>query len=175
MKTISTVSSICVAGLLAGCAQTPSGAGQVLAQAAAQQAVGTLTGSSSQLGLVTLLVDKLGVNPQQALGGAGSIFALAQQYMNPSDFTQLSGSIPGMDQYLGAVPQSSGSNVLLGSAATLLGGQNSGLGKLAALGGSFQSLGMNANMASQFVPVVLQYVQGQGGSGAMSLLQRALY
>jgi len=175
MKTIAIVSTISVAGLLAGCAQTPSTAGQTLAQVAAQQAVGALTGSSSQLGLVTMLVNQLGVSPQQALGGAGSIFALAQQYMNPSDFTQLSGSIPGMDQYLGAVPQGSGSNLLLGSAATLLGGQNSGLGKLAALSGSFQSLGLNANMASQFVPVVLQYVQGQSGSGAMSLLQRALY
>jgi hypothetical protein len=30
-------------------------------------------------------------------------------------------------------------------------------------------------MINQFVPVVLKYVQGQGGAGAMSLLQNALY
>jgi hypothetical protein len=49
------------------------------------------------------------------------------------------------------------------------------LGDLAALAGSFQTLGMNTNMITQFVPLVLQYVQGQSGAGAMSLLQSALY
>jgi len=34
---------------------------------------------------------------------------------------------------------------------------------------------MNPSMVSQFVPVVLQYVQNQSGAGAMSLLERALY
>lgn len=130
---------------------------------------------SPEAGLVNILVDQLGVNSQQAMGGVGSIFSLAQQRMNPSDFMQLSGSVPGMDQYLSAVPQPSSSSVLFGSAAGLLGGQANGLGNLAALAGSFQSLGMSTNMIGQFVPVVLQYVQGQSGQAAMSLLQSALY
>lgn len=137
-----------------------------------------LTGAvanTSGLGLVDLLVNQLGVNSQQALGGVGSIFALAQQRMNPNDFMQLTGTVPGMNQYLSAVPQPASSNFLFGSAAGLMGGQAGALGNLAALAGSFQSLGMNADMIGQFVPVVLQYVQSQGGPAAMSLLQNSLY
>lgn len=126
-------------------------------------------------GLVNMLVNQLGINSQQAMGGVGSIFSLAQQRMNPGDFMQLSGSVPGMNQYLSAVPQPSSSSLLFGSAANLMGDQAGGLGSLAALAGSFQSLGMSTNMIGQFVPVVLQYVQGQSGPAAMNLLQSALY
>lgn len=132
-------------------------------------------GVATELGLVNILVGQLGISPQQALGGVGSIFSVAQQRMNPGDFSQLGNSVPGMDQYLSAVPQrvaQSESSALLGAAGTLMGGQ---LGGLAALAGSFQSLGMSPSMVSQFVPVVLQYVQNQSGAGAMSLLERALY
>ncbi|AEG02060.1 DUF2780 domain-containing protein [Methylomonas methanica] len=144
---------------------------------AVQQAVNPnpVAATSPETGLVNLLVNQLGVNSQQAMGGVGSIFSLAQQRMNPGDFMQLSGSVPGMNQYLSAVPQPSSSSVLLGSAASLMGDQVGGLGSLAALAGSFQSLGMSTNMIGQFVPMVLQYVQGQSGPAAMSLLQSVLY
>lgn len=132
-------------------------------------------GMATELGLVNILVGQLGISPQQALGGVGSIFSVAQQRMSPGDFSQLGNSVPGMDRYLSAVPQrvaQSESSGLLGVAGDMMGGQ---LGGLAALAGSFQSLGMNPSMVGQFVPVVLQYVQTQSGAGAMSLLERALY
>ncbi|WP_446808092.1 DUF2780 domain-containing protein [Methylomonas sp. 2BW1-5-20] len=140
---------------------------------AASQAAGT--GASVEQGLINILVGQLGISPQQALGGVGSIFSVAQQRMSPGDFSQLSTSVPGMDQYLSSVPQqiaASGSSSLLGAAGNMMGGQ---YGSLAALAGSFQTLGMNPSMVSQFVPVVLQYVQNQSGASAMNLLQNALY
>lgn len=158
-----------------GAPQTPMVAPTSLPAVAA---VNPLTGSaanSAQSGLIGVLVNQLGINSQQAMGGAGSIFSLAQQHMNPADFMQLRGTMPGIDQYLSAVPQPTSTGLLLGSAANLLGGQSSELGRLAALAGSFQSLGMNANMISQFVPVVLQYIQAQSGPAMMGLLQSALY
>ncbi|MCK9608942.1 MAG: DUF2780 domain-containing protein [Methylomonas sp.] len=171
---------------LAGCAPAQQQSNQNWAlggqQAPAVQQVVNLntaaaasTAASPETGLVNMLVNQLGVNSQQAMGGAGSIFSLAQQRMNPGDFMQLSGSVPGMNQYLSAVPQPSSSSLLFGSAANLMGDQAGGLGNLAALAGSFQSLGMNTNLIGRFVPVVLQYVQGQSGPAAMSLLQSALY
>jgi len=48
------------------------------------------------------------------------------------------------------------------------------LGRLASLAGSFQSLGLNSDMVSRFIPVILQSVQSQGGSATMGLLQSAL-
>lgn len=149
-----------------GLPQTGTGMGGI---AGSVPAVGTP-------GLVDILVRQLGITNEQALGGAGSIFSVAQQHLSVSDFTKLSGAVPGMDQYLAAAPKAaastSGSAGLLGAAGTALGG--SSLGSMAALAGSFQSLGLSPGMVGQFVPVVLDYVQGQGGSSAMGLLQSAL-
>lgn len=191
MKHFMTLMGVGAVLTIAGCAPAQQNTGQTFAQIAAQmpavqQAATTsavmnnplATASSSAIqnsGLVNVLVNQLGVNQQQAMGGVGSIFSLAQQRMNPTDFMQLRGNVPGMDQYLSAVPEPSSSSLLIGSAASMLGGQAGGLGNLAALAGSFQTLGMNTNMITQFVPLVLQYVQGQSGAGAMSLLQSALY
>ena len=191
MKRFKSLTIVGVVLTIVGCAPAQQNTGQTFAQAASQapavQQAATansivnnpLAAASSsavpESGLVNTLVNQLGVNQQQAMGGVGSIFSLAQQRMNPTDFMQLRGNVPGIDQYLSAVPEPSSSSLLIGSAASMLGGQTGGLGNLAALAGSFQTLGMNSNMIAQFVPVVLQYVQGQSGAGAMSLLQSALY
>ncbi|MGZ4998882.1 MAG: DUF2780 domain-containing protein [Methylomonas sp.] len=149
--------------------------GDTLAQGATQSPALASSNPSSELGLVNTLVDRFGINSQQALGGVGSIFALAQQRMKPEDFMQLSSSVPGMDRYLSSVPGSTSSVSWLSSEAELMADKNNSLGSLTALTGSFQTLGMNADMISQFVPVVLQHVQTESGPTAMSLLLEALY
>jgi hypothetical protein len=133
-------------------------------------------GGSQAPSLVGILVQQLGISPQQATGGAGSIFSLAKQSMSPASFGQVSNAVPGMGQLLAAAPALGGSTTgtgsLMGSAASALGG--SSLGNMAALAGSFQSLGMGSGMMNQFLPIILQYVQGTGGSSTMGLLQSAL-
>lgn len=189
MKNVNIYGVACAALVLSACAPVQQPTGQTIALGGAQNAVlpqapaaigstgAAVAGIGNELSLINILVGQLGISPQQALGGVGSIFSVAQQRMNPGDFSQLSGSVPGMDRYLSSAPQlpANGANAgLLGAAGSLLGGQNNALGSLAALAGSFQSLGMNPSMVSQFLPVVLQYVQNQGGAGTMSLLQSAL-
>lgn len=181
MKYVMSYTLVGAVAWLAGCTPAQQQTNQNWAGGQQAPAVNLYTAAvasapvSQETALVNILMNQLGVNSQQAMGGVGSIFSLAQQRMNPGDFMQLSGSVPNMNQYLSAVPQPSSSSVLLGSAASLMGDQAGGLGNLATLAGSFQSLGMNASMIGQFVPVVLQYVQGQSGQAAMSLLQSALY
>ena len=68
----------------------------------------------NQIGLVDMLVHKLGVSPQQALGGAGAIFQAAKGNMNPQAFASLSQSVPGMSTMLGAAPSVSGASGLGG-------------------------------------------------------------
>ncbi len=134
-------------------------------------------GTVAELALINILTGQLGINPQQAMGGAGSIFQVAQQRMQPGDFSRLSSAVPGMDQYLAAVPSQvapNGSNALWNAAGNLMGGPSSNLGSLVSLVGTFQTLGMNTDMIGRFVPVMLQYVQQQGGSATMSLLETAL-
>lgn len=188
---------------LSGCAgsgmntRTALTAAQVLAQANAQPAapaypatpqaavpaypgmagaaVAAATGQAP--GLTDLLTGRLGISPQQATGAAGAVFGLARQRMAPASFGQLARTVPGMNQYLAAAPRvpygvPSG---LAGTAGALLGNQGGTLGSLAVLAGAFQSLGLNYDMIGQLVPVLLQYVQTQGGAGTMGLLQSALY
>jgi len=177
--------TISVMLFMGGCAPAKQQVNQNWAQNAGAQQTANVANAATlasatnvvpaSTGLVDVLVSRLGINAEQAMGGAGSVFSLAQQRMRPEDFMQLSSSVPGVDQYLAAVPAPSSSNVLWGSAANMLGGEQSGLGNLVGLVGSFQRLGMDSTMISQFVPLVLQYVQGQSGPAAMSLLQNALY
>jgi len=128
--------------------------------------------------LVDTLVRQLGITPEQASGGAGSIFSMAKQGMNSADFAKVSTAVPGMNELLAAAPSqaapSSNMTGLMGMAASALGGSGSSVGRLASLAGSFQSLGLNSGMVSRFIPVILQSVQSQGGSATMGLLQSAL-
>lgn len=194
MKRLTSMAAIAAVAAFVGCApQTPSvpqtgglgipSAGTAAGQAVNSGAAGALKSTTTTAAipqgasLTDVLVQKLGVSPTQATGGAGAIFSTAQKSMSVSDFAQVSKAVPGMDQYLAAAPSSTAapaSNAagLLGAASSALGGSN--LGTLASLAGSFQSLGLNSGMASQFIPVVLQYVQTQGGSSTMGLLQSAL-
>lgn len=121
---------------------------------------------AAQIGLVDILVHRLGVSPQQALGGAGAIFQMAQSKMNPQAFSTLSRSIPGMDTMLGAAPSMSGLSSLAGG--------NSTLGNAAALAASFKQLNLSPDMVGQFIPVITNYVSKASGQATANLLQSAL-
>ena len=130
---------------------------------------------AKDLELTNLLVNQLDVTPQQATGGAGSMFSLAQKNLEPGQFSKIADAVPGMESFLAAAPEkekSSGSS-LLGAGASILGGDSSGSG-LAGLASSFSSLGMDGDMTSKFVPVVLDYVKQKGGDMAMGLLKKAI-
>ena len=129
--------------------------------------------------LVSALSSKLGITPEQATGGAGALLGLAQGKLSAEQNKALAAAIPELDQLLAAAPQTktSEATALLGQASSLLGdsaGDLSGLGQLAALAPAFESLGLSPAMVQQFVPVVLDVVNQQGGSSLMAALQSAL-
>jgi Protein of unknown function VcgC/VcgE (DUF2780) len=192
MKILTTIVAIAMIETLAGCATAPQNVAQTsnaaLPSAATTVAkqlpplgtagiAGSAASATQPAGLVNILVQRLGVTPQQATGGAGSIFSMAKQSMSSANFSQVSKAVPGMAQYLAAAPSlgapTSGGG-LMGAAASALGGGGGALGNMAALAGSFQNLGLDSGMMGKFIPVILQYVQNQGGSSAMSLLQGAI-
>ena len=129
------------------------------------------TGRAQTSELIGLLTSQLGVTEQQATGGAGSLFGFAKEQMGVSDFDVVSSALPGVDSLIGAAPDTGSS--ALGSASSLLGGSSGGLGDMAGIAGSFSDLGMSPDMASQFVPVILEYAQSAGSEQAMQLLQGA--
>ena len=127
--------------------------------------------------LIGLLTQGLGVNEDQAKGGTGLIFQLAKQQLGDSDFAQVANVIPGLDELLGAAPkEETGMMSAIGGLAGALGGGGT-LGKLAglaSLAGGFDQLGLKPDMISQFLPIILSFVQNQGGDSIKDLLEGVL-
>lgn len=112
------------------------------------------------------------------------MFNLAKDKSGSGDFQQLTDAIPGIQDLLGATPKSEAASVsgglmgALGSVASSfgggLGGKMEGLGDLAKLAGGFSQLGLSSDMVGKFVPVVLSFVQNQGGDAMRSMLEKVL-
>ena len=131
----------------------------------------TSTTGINQISLVDILVHRLNISPQQALGGAGAIFQMAQGSMNPQAFATLSKSVPGMDSMLNAAPAMSN---LSGGLSSLMGENNNSLGNVTALAASFQQLNLSPDMVNQFIPIITNYVSKTSGQATANLLQSAL-
>ena len=61
---------------------------------------------------------------------------------------------------------------MLGGVASALGGSE--LGNLASLASGFSKLDLDAGMIGKFIPIVLNYLQSQGGDGLVSLVKGVL-
>lgn len=111
--------------------------------------------------LTNLLVQRLGVTPQQAMGGAGALLQVAKTRMNPEAFAKLSTQVPDVQQLMAAVPalkQQSGLGGLAGKLASLS-GENS-ISSLITAVSIFKQLGMKPETIQKFTPVVVDYVRG---------------
>jgi hypothetical protein len=122
--------------------------------------------------LIDLLTKNLGVTETQAKGGAGLLFKQAQGKLGSTDFSKVSAAVPGIDTLIKAAPASGGGG--LGKIFSIFGGKKSGVGDLASLAGGFSKLGLKGDMIGKFVPIILSFVQGKGGDGVKSLLEKAL-
>lgn len=133
--------------------------------------------------LIQMLTNNLGINEDQAKGGAGMLFNMAKEKLEAGDFQQIADKIPGINDLMSAAPgvegggdSAGGSGVMgmLGGIASSLGGSAGGLGSLAALAGGFSKLGLDTDMIGKFVPTVLEYVQNQGGDSVKGLLEKVI-
>jgi hypothetical protein len=128
--------------------------------------------------LIQQLVGNLGVEEDQAKGGAGLLFNMAQEQLESGEFQQILDKVPGISDLMSAAPESSGGGGgvmgAVGGIASALGGQAGGLGNLASLAGGFSQLGLDSGMIGKFVPVVLSFVQNQGGDTIKGLLEKVL-
>ena len=124
-------------------------------------------------GLLKALTSQLNITPEQAVGGTGAMLGLAKNKLSGNDFSQLSSSVPGLEQL-------SGNNALgsLGALSGMLGqtggSKTSGLDGLLGnvkstndLNTAFSALGMDSGMVGQFAPVILQYLGGAGASNSV--------
>ena len=125
--------------------------------------------------LTNVLVQQLGVTPQQAMGGAGALLQIAKTRMNPEAFAKLSQQVPDVSQLLSAVPAlkpQSGLGGLAGKLAGLSG--DSSIGTALTALSIFQQLGMKPETMQRFIPVVIEYVKGNTGTAIAEGLGVAL-
>lgn len=125
--------------------------------------------------LTNVLVNHLGITPEQAAGGAGALLQIAQTRMSPEEFAKLSKQVPDVQQLLSSVPAlkpQSGLGGLAGKLAGLSG--DSSIGTALTAVSIFQQLGMKPETMQKFVPVVVEYVKGNTGNAVAEGLGAAL-
>jgi hypothetical protein len=120
--------------------------------------------------LVSELTKGLSVTPQQATGGAGTLFGLAKSQLSPTDFSKIAAVVPGMGSFLKAAPSTSGGSGLAGLTGSLPGS----MGAMASAATGFQKMGLSPDMVQKFLPIMTSFLQAKGGANVASLLSGVL-
>jgi hypothetical protein len=122
--------------------------------------------------LIDSLTKGLGVSGAQAEGGAAVLFKAAKDKLGGEEFTKLLGGVPGLSDLLHKAPAAGGGlGGMLGGLAGAMGG-NAGL--IATIVGGFGKLGLKADDAKKFLPIILGFLQTKVGPDAVSRLEKAL-
>jgi hypothetical protein len=122
--------------------------------------------------LIDMLTKNLGVSGAQAEGGTAVLFKAAKDKLGEGEFGKLLGGVPGMSELLGKAPAGSGGfGGLLGGLAGAIGGN---AGVIAAVLQGFGKLGLTADHAKKFVPLILDYLRSQVGPDVVSKLEKTL-
>ncbi|PMM06123.1 hypothetical protein BCT63_08050 [Vibrio kanaloae] len=123
-----------------------------LSQTVLMAAVNMWSQQNETTPLVDTVADQASVTSDQAVGGIGSMLALAQNSLGTVDNKELASLIPGMSSL-----ESTGLSSLLSSQG--------------AVESAFSGLGMDPSMVTTFAPIILQALQSQGAtSGLMDSL-----
>ena len=122
--------------------------------------------------LVDLLMKQLKVQETQAAGGAGLLLKLVKDQIGGGDWQKVAGAIGGAEQLVQSAPKVGGAASLLGGLASKMGAGK--LGDLATLAGGFDQLGLNKDMVSKFVPIVLSFIRSKAGQDVLALVTKVL-
>jgi uncharacterized protein VcgC/VcgE DUF2780 len=123
--------------------------------------------------LVDMLTKGLGVNGNQAEGGAAVLFNAAKDKLGGAEFGKLLGGVPGLSDLMKKAPPAGGGGLagMLGGLAGAMGG-NAAL--IATIVGGFSKLGLKADDAKKFVPVILQFLRTKVGPDVVTKLEQTL-
>ena len=124
--------------------------------------------------LIQTLTNQLGISEEQAKGGAGLLFKMAQEKLGSDEFSQVASAVPGVEELLTSAPESGGLSGALGGLASSFGGNVGQLANLASLAGGFKTLNLDSGMIGQFIPIVISFAQSQGGDTVKSILEKVL-
>ena len=123
--------------------------------------------------LIDLLTNKLGVTAGQAEGGAAVLLKAAKDKLGSEEFGTLLGGVPGLGDLMKKAPASGGGGLggLLGGLAGAIGG-NAAL--ISTIVGGFGKLGLTAEDARRFAPVMFEFLKTQVPPDVVSKLEKTL-
>lgn len=119
----------------------------------------TTSTSTQSNGLLSSISDSLGVTPTQASGGTAALLQYAKTQTSQNDYATLTNSVP----ELGNIGSGSMLNNLTDSVSSA-----------DAVNTSFESLGLDASMVQQFIPLIQSFVGSTGGAESESIITKAL-
>ena len=153
----------------------------------ATQESGAASDLATPAGLTSMITSKLGISEAQASAALGALLGEAQGKLSPGDYSKLEGALPGAEHFLsvaqgaGALPSTHEVAAAAPSAdaappapqaeaaATAAGPAAGPSGLNAALA----KIGLPPEAASQFVPVVTEYVGKVAGPDVANILKTA--
>lgn len=122
--------------------------------------------------LIDMLTSNLGVSGAQAEGGAAVLFKAAREKLGGGEFDKLLGGVPGLSDLMKKAPASGGGlGGMLGSLAGAMGG-NAGL--IATIVGGFGKLGLTADHARKFAPIIMQFLKAKVSPDVVTKLENTL-
>jgi hypothetical protein len=165
----------------------------------ATQEGGAASDLATPAGLTNMLSSKLGISETQASAGLGALLGEAKGKLSPGDYSKLEGALPGAEHYLSAAegagvlpstkevaataPVADSSVAAIGDsaaayapAAPQVENATTAAGSAAAtsgLGAALSKVGIPPEAASQFVPVVTEYVGKVAGPDVANILKTA--
>jgi hypothetical protein len=124
--------------------------------------------------LIDMLTKNLGVNGAQAEGGAAVLFKAAKDKLGEGEFGKLLGGVPGVSDLLKKAPAAGGGGGLGGLLGGLAGAIGGNAGAIATILSGFGKLGLTADDAKKFVPVILSFLRTKVGPDVMTKLEQTL-
>ena len=123
--------------------------------------------------LIDSLTKGLGISGAQAEGGAAVLLKAAKDKLGAAEFDSNLGSVPGLNDLLKKAPAAGGGGLggLLGGLAGAMGG-NAAL--ISSILSGFGKLGLKAEDAKKFVPIILGFLQTKVGPDVVSKLEKTL-
>jgi len=122
--------------------------------------------------LIDSLTKSLGISGAQAEGGAAVLLKAAKDKLGAAEFDSQLGSVPGLNDLLKKAPAAGGGlGGLLGGLAGAMGG-NAAL--ISSIVGGFGKLGLKAEDAKKFVPIIMGFLRTKVGPDVVSNLEKTL-
>ncbi len=134
---------------------------------------------STAMDLLPAITQNLGVTEQQASGGLGSLFQLAQSTLGEGDFTTLSDAVPNMQDLLGAAPDvageaTEGSSGLVGNLMNTASQYSDTVKTANTVMQQFDALGLDPAMIPKYVQVINNFLQSSGGQQTVDLFAKGV-